>query len=464
MKSRFVILFMSMFIIIILSACRKNGENINEIDGATIKALSNENILNKNNKPMVTNDSDLIKNKVNDAPNDKNETVTKQRANDNTDSDNDESKQVLASINGNRVNMRAEPLKTADIIKVLSKGQEILLLDSDDGWGYVFEDDVYGYVYMDFIKIVKNTTANNAADLEKDESQKLSSDLNIAWINELSVNLRSKPSREAAIIAVLKLGQEVTVYGDDGEWKHVLADGKKGYIYGKYIDEKPEEQAAQEEPRIYKHAAGSITIAIDPGHQGKGNNESEPIGPGAAESKPKVSWGTSGVSSKVPEYKLTLEVALKLRDELYARGYNVFMIRETNDVNISNKERAIMATEAGADIFIRIHADGSTNSSVNGILTLCPTKRNPYVPNLYLQSRALSEDILNEMVKATGAKNRGVSEVDNMSGINWSTMPVTIVEMGLMTNPAEDKLMQTDDYQQRLVKGIANGIELYFAD
>jgi N-acetylmuramoyl-L-alanine amidase len=153
---------------------------------------------------------------------------------------------------------------------------------------------------------------------------------------------------------------------------------------------------------------------------------------------------------------------LKLRDELLIRGYKIFMIRETDDVNISNRERAVMATEAGADIFVRIHADGSENSGVNGILTMCSTNRNPYVSQLYTQSRALSDDILNAMVAVTGARKRGVLEVDNMSGINWSTIPVTIVEMGLMTNPTEDRLMQTDEYQRKLVIGIADGIEQYF--
>jgi N-acetylmuramoyl-L-alanine amidase len=210
-------------------------------------------------------------------------------------------------------------------------------------------------------------------------------------------------------------------------------------------------------------SAKNFIIAIDPGHQAKESFDLEQIGPGASQSKPKVAAGTQGVSTKTPEYQLTLEVSLKLRDELLARagGYNVFMIRETNNVNISNKERAFMAMEAGADIFIRIHADGSENSNISGILTICQTRNNPYIPQLYAQSRALSEDILNAVVAATGAKNRGIIEVDNMSGINWSLIPATIVEMGVMTNSAEDRLMQTEEYQRKIVTGIADGIEKF---
>jgi len=208
-------------------------------------------------------------------------------------------------------------------------------------------------------------------------------------------------------------------------------------------------------------AADNFTIAIDPGHQLRRNNELEPIGPRASQKKAKVAPGTRGVVTNVPEYQLTLDVSLKLRDELLDRGYNVFMIRETNDVNISNRERAAMATEAGADIFVRIHADASENSNDSGILTISPTGNNPYVSHLYAQSRALSDDILSAMVSATGAHRRGVLEVDNMSGINWSTIPVTIIEMGFMTNPTEDRLMQTEEYQQKLVIGIADGIDSY---
>ena len=202
-------------------------------------------------------------------------------------------------------------------------------------------------------------------------------------------------------------------------------------------------------------------VVIDPGHQQYANTEQEPVGPGASETKIKVSGGTTGTATGVPEYELTLDIGLQLRDKLLERGYQVIMVRDTNEVDISNSERAEIANEADADVFIRLHANGSPDSSVTGAMTICQTPANPYNGDIYEQSRALSENILDSYIFKTGINRQNIWETDTMSGINWSEVPTTILEMGFMSNTGEDRSMQDDDMQQKMVEGIADGIDEY---
>ena len=214
---------------------------------------------------------------------------------------------------------------------------------------------------------------------------------------------------------------------------------------------------------IYSPSGKKKLIAIDAGHQRKGDSSLEAIGPGASTKKAKVSSGTYGKWSGLNEYELNLTVAKKLKTELLKRGYDVYMIRETHDVNISNSQRAKNAVKAGADILVRIHANGDSNSSVYGALTMAPSSGNRYLTSKNISaSQKLSKSVINSFCSATGAKNRGVLYVDNMSGINWSTIPVTIVEMGFMSNKSEDLNMAKSSYQDKMVQGIANGIDNYY--
>jgi len=200
-----------------------------------------------------------------------------------------------------------------------------------------------------------------------------------------------------------------------------------------------------------------IKIGIDPAHQGKQNSEKEPIAPGSSEMKMKVSSGTWGVASRKAEYEVNLDVSFMLRDALEALGCTVYMTRESHDVNISNMERAIMMNELGADLVLRIHCNGSSNSKHNGI-GLFVTQTGSIAEPSY----AAAEALLPAMAAATGADTDGIFKRDTYTGMNWSTVPIILVEMGYMSNQEEDMKLVDPAYQQLLVDGMVNGICDYF--
>ena len=200
-----------------------------------------------------------------------------------------------------------------------------------------------------------------------------------------------------------------------------------------------------------------ISIGIDPGHQRKQNSELEAVAPGSREKKKKVASGTAGVKTRVAEYEVNLDVAFQLRDALEQLGCTVYMTRESHDVDISNQERAIMMNDLGVDLVLRLHCNGSENEKTNGI--------GLYVSNsgdIANASYAAAEAILPAMTAATGARTCGIFKRDSYTGLNWSTVPCILVEMGYMSNREEDVKLNNPEYQKKLVTGMVDGICAWF--
>lgn len=300
------------------------------------------------------------------------------------------------------------------------------------------------------------------------------------FVTASTLNLRKAPNTSAEVLKVLKWGAEIKKYEEADGWVLVKFGDIAGYVSSKYIaKEKPVEPTTakkEETTTSDKEQSGSkveaipgqhrnpnsAVVVIDPGHQRKGDSTKEPNGPGSATMKARVTYGTTGVATGVTEYILNLDISLKLKTELQNRGYTVYMTRTNHDVNISNKERAEYGNSVGADAVIRIHANSSDNSSVKGAETLSPSSGNPYISHLAKASQKLGKCVIDAYCKATGFKNRGMKTNDTMTGINWSEIPVTIIELGFMSNPEEDKLMQDSNMQNNMVQGIANGLDTYF--
>lgn len=229
-------------------------------------------------------------------------------------------------------------------------------------------------------------------------------------------------------------------------------------------DKKIDEANKETDGTIEENNKKDFLVSIDPGHQSPEIDMSgkEPNAPGSSTMKTKATGGTVGRYSGIPEYQLNLDISLMLRDKLEAQGYDVIMTRENNKTAISNAERAELANDAGADIAVRIHANGSESTSANGALVLIGSAENPYVGSLYEESQSLAEKVLNAYCSSTGMKNLGVQTNDTMTGINWSKIPVIILEMGFMTNEQDDMNMADDGYREKMADGIVNGINAYY--
>ncbi|SFL15146.1 N-acetylmuramoyl-L-alanine amidase [Paenibacillus sp. 1_12] len=202
-------------------------------------------------------------------------------------------------------------------------------------------------------------------------------------------------------------------------------------------------------------------IYLDPGHQRKGNSQQEPVSPDSKEKKAKVTGGTRGVATGKPEYVLNLEVAVLLKEVLIARGFEVQMTREDHDVDISNVERAEMANAANAQLAVRIHADGNDSPKAKGYSVLYPDAGVRSTQSIQPTSKKAAESILEALKAGTDAASRGMVARSDLSGFNWSKVPVVLIELGFMTNPAEDNLLSDPEYQQRMVDAIADGIDTY---
>ncbi|MBW9149271.1 N-acetylmuramoyl-L-alanine amidase [Clostridium sp. CM028] len=199
-------------------------------------------------------------------------------------------------------------------------------------------------------------------------------------------------------------------------------------------------------------------VVIDPGHGSVTSSKKEQQDPGSSTMKVIEPGGAQGVNTRTPEYVVNMAVAVKLKSVLQEKGYTVKMTKTQNNIVMGSKARAEFGNDNQADLVIRIHADGDDNSSVKGASMLVPadTKNTNAI---YKTSKKYGEIVFSSLINKVGMKDRGVVERNDMTGFNWSKVPVILVEMGFQSNASEDKLLASDSYQDKIGRALAEGID-----
>jgi N-acetylmuramoyl-L-alanine amidase len=221
-----------------------------------------------------------------------------------------------------------------------------------------------------------------------------------------------------------------------------------------------DESKASREKEQSKEIKQNKVIVLDPGHANKSNLEKEPTAPNSKVFKIKDGGGAQGIATRTPEYKINMEVALRLKELLEVKGYTVVMTKTDNSISIGNVERAEIWNKANADLAVRIHADSVNDSSVRGASMLIPSAANEYTKPVYKNSKEYGKIILDTLIAQVGMRSRGLIESNDMTGFNWSKVPVVLVEMGFLSNMEEDKLLSSKEYQEKICKALAEGIAL----
>jgi len=201
-------------------------------------------------------------------------------------------------------------------------------------------------------------------------------------------------------------------------------------------------------------------VCLDPGHGTPPaiGRQAEPIGPGSSVLKIKDGGGAPG------EAAVALAIAKKTRTLLIRRGYRVAMTR-TGPVfrygNGGNIARAQFCNRRHAALMLRIHADGSTNTSLHGFSTLYPAWHKGWTDDIYARSLKAARLVQAATVRATGAADLGLIKRTDLTGFNWANVPAILVECGFMSNPGERRLLQSSVYEWKVARGLTAGASAF---
>ncbi len=181
---------------------------------------------------------------------------------------------------------------------------------------------------------------------------------------------------------------------------------------------------------------GPPLVYLDPGHGGSAT-------------------GTAGVVSEVAEKTVNLAVGRLATSYLSGRGVKVVLTRSA-DTYLTLQQRCDLANSAGASIFISIHCNSFFNRTTGGTETFYQEK----TPEYTTAAKALATALQSRVLAALGLSDRGARTyyVGTLGVLNGTVMPAALVELGFMSNPAEDALLTSSAGQDKSARAIADAV------
>ncbi|WP_245629812.1 N-acetylmuramoyl-L-alanine amidase [Domibacillus robiginosus] len=251
------------------------------------------------------------------------------------------------------------------------------------------------------------------------------------WANVGDLNVRSGPSTSYESKGKLNEDARVAAAHKVGDWMYIQSGEVVGFVNAFYLRD-TEIKSATSDPRLPNQ-----TIILDPGH---GGHDSGAVGFG------------------LKEKDVVLETGLKVNELLKKTPFNVKMTRST-DTFITINNRAKFASQNNGNVFVSIHANASTNPSANGTETLYYSATNKANG---ADSRLLSEKLQKRMLEAWNLRDRGLVRRDNLGVLKYNTVPSALVELGFISNKAENDKLKSDYWQTAMSKAIYYGILDYY--
>ena len=368
------------------------------------------------------------------------------------------------TVNTDDLNLRVGSSTSTDIITSLSVGSKVAIYERDnDDWFYVVaENGQTGYVYADYIDI-DNTASSVAAGgmislPSWDENGSTVGVMNLS-VTESSYGVQFTITADTDIVYKIEQTEngydfvsDMSFYGASGTlngiswllggntYNRMSISSENGIFY------RIEGSNNQKQIDIFVSAypvLGKI-IYLDPGHSVWNNGV---LDPGAI--------GPNGTRENI----VVLAIAQKLKTILESYGATVYLTHE-GESTLTRPERCSLANNAGADIFVSIHANSSTSSTPNGttVYTYAPEGNGNYDRNLRM---LLSQTILQSILEYTGLYNYGVRET-GFDVLVYTKMPAVLIETAFISNPEEEMKLADPTFQQLMAQAIAEGICDYF--